>query len=317
MERLLAANGAAHEPNELLQFGRHHVAFIQLKTGITDLGQLLGAQWVGPQENAIASVSVHNDQCAVGLGNPKLRQIVGRDRVFLAVVENQVAMGAEEMRAAPLIGQYVTIEEFDLQAKVNERFIQTELAKLVANAAGGAQGVEPRRALFAAGYGQFQPLIRFINGKAVERGLVQIVQHLADDAAALNADAIKIGLSNGAVHKARHVILAGLQVEKGRFARRVAKFGGGSQQGPVERERVARQPSQRGNVHWRPRRRPWPAQRVVIGLGQRALRHQHQNLVAARALLAQQPLNALDGQRGLAGAKRAGQIEFGVALNVI
>jgi hypothetical protein len=44
--------------------------------------------------------------------------------------------------------------------------------------------------------------------------------------------------------------------------------------------------------------------------GQRALGGQHQDVVAAHPLAAQQPADTFDGKRRLAAAKRPGQKEF-------
>ena len=106
------------------------------------------------------------------------------------------------------------------------------------------QGIKACCPLIPFGYSQFKAGVRFINCKALQRCLIEIIQHLADNAVILDANAVKFTARNRRVDKARHVVLARLQIEKGRFAARIGKFGHRGEQRPIEFDRLARQAGQ-------------------------------------------------------------------------
>ena len=80
----------------------------------------------------------------------------------------------------------------------------------MADTAGGVERVDLAGAGFAGGRGQFQPVIGFVDGEAVERGLVEIVEHLADHAAAFDAHAFELAIGERGVDQGGHVILGRL-----------------------------------------------------------------------------------------------------------
>ena len=59
------------------------------------------------------------------MGQPGLHQPLRADRVLFYVVKDEVAVRAKEMGATPVIGQYVTVEQFDLQAEIDQRMLHT------------------------------------------------------------------------------------------------------------------------------------------------------------------------------------------------
>ena len=207
-------------------------------------GQFERALRVRAEKAAEARVVVGDEECARQVGQPAAHQPVRALGVLLHVVVDQVAVRAEEMRAAPVVAQDVIIEEHDLQAEIQQGLFQAVLAERRADAACGAQGVEPGGALFALGHCQLQPLVGRADGKALQRGLVQVVQHLADDAAALDADGVEFPLGDRLVHQRRHVVLGRFEGEERGLPRRLWEAG-------RRRHREASRAPRRSSPGWR------------------------------------------------------------------
>ncbi len=229
--------------------------------------------------------------------------------VLLRIVHDQMAVGAEEVGAAPFVVQHLFVKKADPQAEIDQGLGQTVCPILPADTGRGVQHIEPGRHLLARGHAQFQPLVGFFNREAVERGFVQIVQHLADHPARFQPDGVELSPLEGRAYKALHVVLGGLQIEESRLFAGVPETGLGCNQRPVEFRRGASQTGVGGDAYRRAGGNLRAAQLFGVGAAQAALGNQHQNVVAPDALLAQQPADAGQGRARLARAKRAGQIE--------
>lgn len=231
---------------------------------------------------------------------------MGGDVVFFEVVEDEVAVGAEEVGEAPVVGEDVAVEDVDLEAEVDERLGEAELAKLLADLGGAAQDVEAGGAVFARGDAEFEPLVGVVDGEALEGGFVEVVEYLADDAAVFDFDGVEFGAGDGLVDELRHVVLAGFEVEKGWFVVWVLEASFFAEQRPIEFERLAGESGERGDAHGRSGGDVGGAQCLVVALGQGALRDDDEDVVAAHAILLQQPLDPLNGEGGFAASEWSG-----------
>ena len=293
--------------------GRHDKRVVEPLLHRTGVGQRIHALRIGAEKGAIAAVVVGNDQRALQHRQPLLDQPMRAERVLFGVVVDQVAMGAQQVRAAPLVGEHLFVEERHLQAEIENGAFEAVAAKRDADRPRRAQGVEARRALLAQRHGQLEPRIRRVDRQALQRRLVEVVQHLADDAAALDAHAIKRALADRVVDEGRHVVLASFQREEGRLLRGRAETGLARNERPVEFDCLLGEAGEGGDAHRGAARHVAATQRFVVGRGEGTLWHQHENVVATHAFLAQQVPEMVDGSRGLARAKRAGKKAFALS----
>lgn len=187
----------------------------------------------------------------------------------------------------------------------------------MADAGGAAQDVEAGGAVFARGDAEFEPLVGVVDGEALERGFVEVVEYLADDAAVFDVDGIEFGAGDGVVDELGHVVLAGFEVEKGWLVIGVLEASFFAEQRPVKFERLAGQTGECGDAHGWSGGDVGGAQGLMVALGQGALRDDDENVVAAHAILLQQPLDALDGEGGFAATKGAGKVEFALGLDCV
>ena len=100
---------------------------------------------------------------------------------------------------------------------------------------GCAQDIQPRRHMLPRRNRILQPGVGLVNRETVQRRLIEVVQHLANDTSPLQADGVEFGLLRSLLHQAIHVVLRRFQVEESRLSARLGKPGRARRQRPIQR----------------------------------------------------------------------------------
>ena len=125
--------------------------------------------------------------------------------------------------------------------------------------------------------GRLEPPTDLGVGKADHGGLVEVIQNLAVEAVAVNCDGLKVALVEQGAHQAGHIVLGRLQREKGGGSVGMTESALLDHQRPEEINRALGQAADGRDGHLPASADGRAAQRLVVGGGQRALGHDHQN----------------------------------------
>ena len=161
-------------------------------------------------------------------------------------------------------------------------------------------GVDAQLAGFAAPGGG-QALGDLLDGEAGQGGLVEVVQHLAVEAVAVDADRLEEALVEERADEVGHVILGGFEGEEGRRFVRLLETGLARDQRPEQVDHAARQPAGGEHADLPARGGLRGAQRVVVRPGQGALRDEDEDVRAGHAGIEQRQ-HARHARAGLAAA---------------
>ncbi len=253
---------------------------------------------VGAQKTPVAGVVVTDHQGGGELAQPGKQQVVRHRGVFLHVVGDQVAMQPEQIAPRRLHAPEVAGEHLHLQREVQQPVLQTEAAK------GGGAGlhiaVDALLHRFIPGSSP-QPIA---DGEVVETDhsrLVEVVEHLAVDAVAIDLQRIEATVAQQRLHDARHVVLGGLHGQEDRLPLGLGEAGLPGDQRPEQLHHPLRQPPHGGHDDRRAGCQRRIAERLPVGPDEGPLRQQHQDRVGAHAGL-KQTAQAMHRGGRLAGA---------------
>jgi hypothetical protein len=98
----------------------HDVGRCPFFDAVAQQTQRVDAGGVGAQEGAVASVGVGENPRTLQVGQPEADQPVCAVGIFFGVVVDQVPVGAQEVGAAPRVGEQLFVEHQDLQAEVEQ-----------------------------------------------------------------------------------------------------------------------------------------------------------------------------------------------------
>jgi hypothetical protein len=180
----------------------HHMALT------AQLGQGQSAVGIGSQEDTVTAIGVVDQQGRFAQRQPQAQQVVSGGDVLFRIVNDEVAIPAEQVAAKLGQGQQVVPEELDLKRPIEEVLVQAGTSKGQGYGLDLIVDAQPGRLTTP---GALEPGGDLVRRKANGRGFVQVVDGLAHQAGAGDGDAVKRAAGNEGLDDTVHRVLGRLQ----------------------------------------------------------------------------------------------------------